>query len=280
MPPRGVYLIAFVTRLRKSWRSRVAIAEDRDRSRPPASTREPGVLAEDHRGLDDLVHERLELDRLAMQIEAPLVGARERQQDFDEIRHARRLLQRLLERDELLGAVGDVCHRALDVGAQHRQRRLELVARVGGEAAQRGERCLEARDHRVQRRCRARRSRHRVVSTEVAGADCDRRVIASTSLTICSIGRNARPAISVTRRRPMTAMTSGAMTSDRRQRARDRRSGGADSPRLRRRRDRRASSSRSPDSATSRTLLFRRHGSRACTSESTACCMQADRSRR
>jgi hypothetical protein len=42
-------------------------------------------------------------------------------------------------------------HRALDVGAQHGERRLELVGRVGGEAPQGAERRLETGDHRVQR---------------------------------------------------------------------------------------------------------------------------------
>ena len=68
-----------------------------------SETCETGVLAQDHGGLEDIVDERLELERLAMQIEASFVGASEREQTVHEIRHARRFLQRLLERDELLG---------------------------------------------------------------------------------------------------------------------------------------------------------------------------------
>ena len=118
--------------------------------------RETRILAEDHRGLVDLAHQRLDLDRRAMDVEASLVGAREREQTVDEIRHARRFLQRLLERDHRVGAIGPGMHRALDIGTQHGERRLELVARVGGEPPQRGERRLEAREHRVHREAQAR----------------------------------------------------------------------------------------------------------------------------
>ena len=104
-PPRGVYLMAFVTRLSNSCRSRVRSPSTIASSSTGSDNVQPRVLAEDHRGLVDVAHERLQLDRLAMQVEPPFVGARQRQQAVDEIRHARRLLQRLLERDQLLGAI-------------------------------------------------------------------------------------------------------------------------------------------------------------------------------
>ncbi len=61
------------------------------------------------------------------------------------------LLQRFLQRHERL--LGQVRGRngALDSGAQHREWRLELVARVGGEASQGDEAPLEPHHHLVQR---------------------------------------------------------------------------------------------------------------------------------
>ena len=98
-----------------------------------------------------VAHQRFELDGLAVHLESPFVGAGEREQRVHEIGHARRLLQRLLEGDELVGrAVGEL-HRALHVGAQHRERCLELVTGIGGKSAQAGKARLEAADHRVQR---------------------------------------------------------------------------------------------------------------------------------
>ena len=55
-------------------------------------------------------------------------------------------------------------HRALDVGTKNGERRLELVAGVSSEAAERGEGALETRDHCVQSRREAR---------ELIAAGCD-----------------------------------------------------------------------------------------------------------
>ncbi len=112
--------------------------------------RQPGVLAQNERRLEYLLYQWLERNRLAMQIEASLVGTRERQQALHQVRHARRLGQRLLQRDEAFGLGGSGVHRPLDVGAQHGQRRFELMAGIGGEAPERAERFLQARQHLVQ----------------------------------------------------------------------------------------------------------------------------------
>src|SRR5262249_24539854 len=100
--------------------------------------------------------------------------------------HSRRLLERLLERHHPLGAIGVRVHRALDVRAQHRERRLELVAGVRGEPAKRRERFLEAREHRVDGDAQPRQ-------LVVARIGRKSSVIASTSLISWSTGRNALP---------------------------------------------------------------------------------------
>ena len=150
-PPDGVYLIAFVTRLSSSCRSRVRSpittafsSVGSDSVSPASSPRITAVSYTSRTSGSSSTGTRIE-------VEPPFVGARERQQTVDEIRHARGLLQRLLERHHLVGPIRRRMHGALDVGAQHGERRLELVARIGREAPQRGERRLEARQHRVHR---------------------------------------------------------------------------------------------------------------------------------
>ena len=113
-------------------------------------------LTEDERGLHDFADERLQRDHLAMQVESPLVGAGEREERIDEVSHARRLLQCLFQRDELVRGMRGELHRPLHVGAHDGQRRLELVRGVGGEAAQRAERRFQTPDHRIERRRQAR----------------------------------------------------------------------------------------------------------------------------
>ena len=133
-PPRGVYLIAFMTRFMKSCRSRVASPSTVAGSRTSSDTARSAVLAQDDRGLEDFVHERVEGHRLTNHIVPPFVGPGQREQRIHEVRHPTRLLQRLLERDELLGRVRWRRQGTLDVRAQHRERRLELVARIGRES--------------------------------------------------------------------------------------------------------------------------------------------------
>ena len=86
-----------------------------------------------------------------MEVEPPLVRARQRQQAVDEIGHARHFLHRLLECLHALVTAGVGMHGALDVGADDSQRRLELVTGVGGKAPQSGERGLQAADHAIER---------------------------------------------------------------------------------------------------------------------------------
>src|SRR6185369_12718567 len=97
------------------------------------------VLAQDHRRLEHVVDERLDRERLAIQVEPPFVRASERQETIHEVRHPRRLLESLLERDEMFGGRGRRMHRALYVRTKHREWRFQLVARIGREAPQRSE---------------------------------------------------------------------------------------------------------------------------------------------
>ena len=85
-----------------------------------------------------------------MQRSPALVCASQRQQGVHQLSHPVHLEQRLLERLHHVWRCRRMRERALDSGPQHRERRLELVARVGREATQRAERFLEARQHRVQ----------------------------------------------------------------------------------------------------------------------------------
>jgi hypothetical protein len=108
-------------------------------------------LAEDEGGLVNFLHEWLQLDRLFMDVEAALIRACEGEQALHQIGHPPHFLQRFLESNHPLGLIHRH-HRPLDIGTQHGEGRLELVARVGGKSPQRTERSLEPRDHRVERR--------------------------------------------------------------------------------------------------------------------------------
>ena len=74
-----------------------------------------------------------------MQIEATLVGAGKGEEALYQIGHSAYFLKCFLERNHAFRLTGCLRHHcALDIGAEHRERRLELVARVGGETAQSG----------------------------------------------------------------------------------------------------------------------------------------------
>ena len=77
---------------------------------------------------------------------------RELEQAADERTHLLRLAVEIVEqRAALLGVELDVAAQDVDVRLQARQRRTQLVRRVGDEAPLRLERLLERREHRVER---------------------------------------------------------------------------------------------------------------------------------
>ena len=109
-----------------------------------------GLCGEELAGFARLLDDRPQIDGLPMQRGGPLVRAREHEQRLHELGHAVDLLERLLERRQRLGWQAGHGDGALDPGAEHGERGLELVARVGGEAAQRREAPLEPRHHLIE----------------------------------------------------------------------------------------------------------------------------------
>src|SRR2546428_4592068 len=69
------------------------ISHDRDICGERKIHRDARAFAEDQCSLVDVLHERLESDRLAMNVEATLVGARQGEETLYEIRHSRRFMQ-------------------------------------------------------------------------------------------------------------------------------------------------------------------------------------------
>src|SRR5690349_8280813 len=80
-----------------------AIAHHNGISREWKIDRDALCFAENEGSLINLLHQRLQLHRLAMQIEPALVCARECQQTLYEIGHPAHFLERLFERDHSLG---------------------------------------------------------------------------------------------------------------------------------------------------------------------------------
>ena len=74
-------------------------------------------LAEYQSGFVDLLHQRLQLYWLRMQIEPALIGTRQREQALNQITHSPDLLQRFLERHHPLRLRRVLRHRALDISA-------------------------------------------------------------------------------------------------------------------------------------------------------------------
>ena len=90
-----------------------------------------------------------------MQRGDPLVRTGQREQRIHQLGHAVDFLESLLQRGESLRRQVRRGDGALDAGPQHGEWCLELVTRVGREAAQRAEAPLEAGHHLVQRRGKA-----------------------------------------------------------------------------------------------------------------------------
>ena len=115
--------------------------------------RHPDVagLGEEAGGLGGIVHQLAQVGGLHGERGPPLVGARQGEQVLHHLRHLVDLLQRLVERLDALGGRARMGEGPLHAGAQHHERRLQLVARVGGEPVQAREALLQAREHAVHR---------------------------------------------------------------------------------------------------------------------------------
>ena len=114
---------------------------ERDRLALPAPRRERGRLRH------QLVRELVDVDVLQPQEVGPL-GLRERQQVVDEAAHPVQLVGD--EGDRLAPLLG-VLAQQLEMAADDRDRRAQLVARVGDEVALAGERGLQPVEHGVER---------------------------------------------------------------------------------------------------------------------------------
>ena len=106
---------------------------------------------DDASSVDGLPHDRREVDGLPFE-RAALVEAGEQEQVVDEQAHPLGLARNPRHRAlEILGTCGGAAAEQLGVGAHGRQRRPQLVRRVGDEAAQPPVRRLDVVEHRVQR---------------------------------------------------------------------------------------------------------------------------------
>src|SRR5205085_3885122 len=114
-----------------------------------------GLTKNDGR-LVDLAHQRLELNRLSMQVEAAFIETCECQQAVDEIGHAGSLVQRFLERHQSFVGWRIRVHCPFNRSAQHGEWCLELMTGIGSESSKSAERGFETTDHCVQRRGQAR----------------------------------------------------------------------------------------------------------------------------
>ena len=162
--PGGVCVRAFSSRLASTWRRRSVAGHDDgpgrrdlDRSRPGVAAARPSTASRDGGQVDRIALER-----------AALVEAGEQQQVVDEHAHARRLALDAAHRlRQVVGAVGGAAPEQLGVAADRRERRAQLVRRVGDEPAQALPRTRRAllrtppRSARASRSARARAGRPR-----------------------------------------------------------------------------------------------------------------------
>ena len=183
----------------------------------PSTTRVIGPVQRDRaigrdgaRVVDRVAGERHEVDRLA-DLLADLVQAREREQVLDEHAHPRRLVldarHRLLD---VLGLRGGADPKQLGVAADRRQRRAQLMRRVGEEAAQAllaraplGERLLEAREHRVEREAEA-----PDLGARLGGLDAAARSPAAIAPAVAPIASSGRRPIRTIHQAPQPSASS------------------------------------------------------------------------
>ena len=150
----------------------VAVAEDRDRL---VGEVERPVGIEGSRHVDRIPHERVELDTLALE-GASLVEAREQEQVLDEDAHPLGLARDAAHRPcEILRPALGSAPEELRVRPHGGEGRAQLVRRVCDEPPQPPVGCLDATEHRVERRADAADLRALVVDLdpvrEVAGGD-------------------------------------------------------------------------------------------------------------
>ena len=178
--PAGVCTSALRMRLASTWRSCPGSPSTTAPPPPSSAISRSGATA--RASSTASAASAAQVDRLA-DLLADLVEAREREQVLDEHAHPRRLVLDPRHRlRDVLGLRGGADPEELGVAADRRQRRAQLVRRVGQEAAQAllaraplGERLLQAREHRVERQAEAADLRARLgrldAPPEVAGGD-------------------------------------------------------------------------------------------------------------
>ena len=93
------------------------------------------MLGQELARLSRLLQYLAEVNRLAMELRPTLVGARQREQRIQELRHPIHFLERLFQCRERLRRGVRARDRTLHAGAHDRQWRLELMARIRGEAS-------------------------------------------------------------------------------------------------------------------------------------------------
>ena len=138
------------------------------------------------------LEQRPDLHRLAPHRQLPLRGARHEQQILGELREVVALLERGHERLAHLLVVAAGPQGGVELGPDHRDRRAQLVARVGHEAPLALERAAQAVEHLVERLARAgapRRARRAAAAARRRGVS----EISPARRRIASTGR--RPAL-------------------------------------------------------------------------------------
>ena len=150
VPPRGECLIALSSRLSSTRPSRSASPLNGESSSGRSSIRTLAFLRERADGARGVVDDVLQVQRLATKRQMTGVGAREQEQVVDDAAESPRRIAHDGDRVAIFG-FRSVCSRERDVcfGAQHGDRRAQLVRRVGHESPLLRERALESLEQAV-----------------------------------------------------------------------------------------------------------------------------------
>ena len=152
-PSRGRVFHRVGDQVQQQLENPVAIGAEGNRSlRHVALHREPGAFGQHARRLRRFGNQLPQVEILDRQRQAAFVGTCQGQQTIEQLGHPIDLIERLIERLHALGRGPRVTQGPLDAGAQHHQRRLELVARLRGEAVERREAPLQPVEHAIHRR--------------------------------------------------------------------------------------------------------------------------------